>query len=236
MLTYAKNSSACTNNANGTHPALVWRQLQMSSAHRAARGISAACGHPHRAGAYTAALKPLIFGTQAKRGPCDRGVCAYPSPRPRGGAPPASAPPIATGTHAKRGPCMLSEACTRCCDQLRYSATSCPVLPAALPYVRCTGPCSAFAKWNAVDFFQTTTCPGHDPASGAFSAPKRRAEQCGRGVRTPCAPPPPRVSCSRLRAPSVCGQAARRGAPVVAGRSPAARAQSRSMHRTLITR
>ena len=28
---------------------------------------------------------------------------------------------------------MLSEACTRCCDQLRYSATSCPVLPAALP-------------------------------------------------------------------------------------------------------
>ena len=28
---------------------------------------------------------------------------------------------------------MLSEACTRCCDQLRYSANSCPVLPAALP-------------------------------------------------------------------------------------------------------
>jgi len=32
------------------------------------------------------ARRPLICGTQAKRGPCDRGVCAYPSPRPRGGA------------------------------------------------------------------------------------------------------------------------------------------------------
>jgi hypothetical protein len=51
----------------------------------------------------------------------------------------------------------------------------------------------------------------------------------------PCAAAP-RVSCSRLRAPSAGKQAARRGAPVVAGRSPAAMAQSRSLHRTLITR
>jgi hypothetical protein len=31
-----------------------WRLFQMSSAHRAASGISAACGHPQRAGADTA--------------------------------------------------------------------------------------------------------------------------------------------------------------------------------------
>ena len=88
-------------------PCTGWRQVQMSSAHRAARGISAACGHPHRAGAYTAARKPLICGTQAKRGPCDRGVCAYPSPRPRGGAIGVrSCPSRVSAPHRKRHACQ----------------------------------------------------------------------------------------------------------------------------------
>jgi hypothetical protein len=132
-LTCAKNSKLCMHEQRERDsPSTGWRHLHMSSAHSAASGIRAECGHPQRAGADTAARRPhMRHASEARpvRSGCLR-LSIVASARGRYWRARLSLPRQRPPPQQAR---MLSEACTRCCDKLRYSANSCPVLPAALP-------------------------------------------------------------------------------------------------------
>ncbi len=109
-------------------PRTGWRQVQMSSAHRAASGISAACGHSQRA---SRSMRACCGGALTREGQ-GLSTSAHANSAPartlrwiRANTPCARVSPRLRGHHGPRSACVpvaVPDAVTSC------PATSCPAL------------------------------------------------------------------------------------------------------------